>query len=123
MRRAVLFFSFAVTILAADWPQWRGPNRDGISAETGLLSAWPSGGPKAVWKINGLGAGYSSFSIVNGRMYTQGQRGNQEFVMALDVKTGNKIWETPTSRNFRERSRSQRRRAALRRSITANFTR
>ena len=86
--------------VAADWPQWRGPNRDGISSETGLLSAWPSGGPKVVWKISGLGDGYSSFSIVNGRMYTQGQRGKQEFVLALDVKTGNKVWETTTSRNF-----------------------
>ena len=88
------------TLIAADWPQWRGPNRDGISSETGLLTAWPSGGPKVLWRISGLGVGYSSFSIVNGRMYTQGQRGNQEFVLALDVKTGNKLWETITSRDF-----------------------
>jgi outer membrane protein assembly factor BamB len=88
------------TLIAADWPQWRGPNRDGISSETGLLTAWPSGGPKVLWRISGLGVGYSSFSIVNGRMYTQGQRGNQEFVLALDVKTGSKLWETITSRDF-----------------------
>jgi outer membrane protein assembly factor BamB len=88
------------TALAADWPQWRGPNRDGISAETGLLASWPNGGPKVVWKTNGLGVGYSSFAIVKGKMYTQGQRGNQEFVQALDVKTGKKLWETVTSRNF-----------------------
>jgi outer membrane protein assembly factor BamB len=100
MRRITLLLSLAVPLLAADWPQWRGPNRDGISAETGLLAAWPSGGPKVIWRISGLGVGYSSFSIVNGRMYTQGQRGNQEFVLALDVKTGSKVWETPTSRNF-----------------------
>jgi len=100
MRRITLLLSLAVPLLAADWPQWRGPNRDGISSETGLLASWPSGGPKVVWRISGLGAGYSSFSIVNGRMYTQGQRGKQEFVLALDVRTGNKIWETTTSRNF-----------------------
>jgi outer membrane protein assembly factor BamB len=102
MRPIAFLFSFllAWTAYAEDWPQWRGPNRDGISAETGLLSAWPSGGPKVVWRITGLGIGYSSFAIVKGRMYTQGQRGNQEFVIALDVKTGNKIWETPTSRDF-----------------------
>jgi outer membrane protein assembly factor BamB len=100
MRHLILFFSLTLTMLAADWPQWRGPNRDGISTETGLLTSWPSGGPRVVWRIKGLGVGYSSFSIVNGRMYTQGQRGNQEFVIALDVKTGNKVWETPTSRNF-----------------------
>jgi outer membrane protein assembly factor BamB len=96
----VLSLILGFTALAADWPQWRGPNRDGISNETGLLTSWPSGGPKVVWKTTGLGVGYSSFSIVNGRMYTQGQRGNQEFVQALDVKTGKKLWETPTSRNF-----------------------
>jgi outer membrane protein assembly factor BamB len=96
----ILSLILGFTALAADWPQWRGPNRDGISNESGLLTSWPSGGPKVVWKTSGLGVGYSSFSIVNGRMYTQGQRGNQEFVQALDVKTGKKLWETPTSRNF-----------------------
>ena len=96
----------AFNVSAADWPQWRGPNRDGISAETGLLPSWPSGGPKVVWKISGLGEGYSSFAIVKGRMYTQGQRGKQEFVLALDVKTGNKLWETVTSRNFENDSGS-----------------
>src|SRR5580658_11225626 len=101
MRRILfLSFIFALSAIAADWPQWRGPNRDGISSETGLLTSWPSGGPKVVWKIRGLGIGYSSFSIVGGGMYTQGQRGNQEFVLALDVKTGNKLWETVTSRDF-----------------------
>jgi outer membrane protein assembly factor BamB len=102
MRRLPLVLSLilVVSATAADWPQWRGPNRDGISSETGLLTSWPSGGPKIVWRISGLGVGYSSFSIVDGRMYTQGQRGKQEFVLALDVKTGNKLWETVTSRDF-----------------------
>jgi len=102
MRRLplVLTLILAFSAMAADWPQWRGPNRDGISSETGLLSSWPSGGPKVLWKTTGLGIGYSSFSIVGGRMYTQGQRGKQEFVLALDVKTGNKLWETVTSRDF-----------------------
>jgi outer membrane protein assembly factor BamB len=102
MRALPLLISIilASTAPAADWPQWRGPNRDGISSETGLLTSWPSGGPKVVWRISGLGVGYSSFSIVGGRMYTQGQRGKQEFVLALDVKTGNKLWETVTSRDF-----------------------
>ncbi len=85
---------------AADWPQWRGPNRDGISQETGLLSSWPSGGPRVVWQTKGHGQGYSSLAIVKDRIYTQGQRGNQEFVIAFDVKTGNKMWETPTSRAY-----------------------
>ncbi len=85
---------------AADWPQWRGPNRDGISSETGLLASWPAGGPRAVWKTNGLGEGYSSLAIVKGHIYTQGQRGNQAYVFAFDVNTGKKLWETATSRAY-----------------------
>ncbi|MCX6628799.1 MAG: hypothetical protein NTW28_14355, partial [Candidatus Solibacter sp.] len=56
---------------AADWSQWRGPNRDGKSAETGLLAQWPAGGPRLVWKVQGLGEGYSSFAVVGNRLYTQ----------------------------------------------------
>jgi hypothetical protein len=41
-----------------DWPQWRGPKRDGLSTETGLLKQWPSGGPKLLWNVEGLGSGY-----------------------------------------------------------------
>ena len=91
-----------VPAIADDWPQWRGPNRDGKSAETGLLKSWPAGGPPVVWKTAGLGEGYASFSVVKGRLFTQGQRGNQEFVMAFDTSTGKKVWETPTGKAFRE---------------------
>ncbi len=98
----VLFIQFALPAPAADWPQWRGPKRDGTSSETGLLKSWPSGGPKLVWKTQGLGEGYSSFAIVQGRLFTQGQHGNQQFVMALDTSTGKKLWETPTGQPFRE---------------------
>jgi outer membrane protein assembly factor BamB len=100
----ILFFTLiaSVTIRAADWPQWRGPNRDGISSETGLLTEWPAGGPRVLWSIAGLGEGYSSLAIAAGRIYTQGQRGAQELVMALDVKTGARLWETATGQSFRE---------------------
>ncbi len=101
MRRIFPILIFSAVLSAADWPQWRGPNRDGISTETGFLPSWPSGGPPVVWKTNGLGQGYSSLAIANGRIYTQGQRDNQEFILAFDVKTGKKIWETPTSRAYR----------------------
>ena len=53
---------------AANWPQWRGPNRDGISKETGLLKQWPAEGPPLVWKATGAGRGYSSFSVANGKL-------------------------------------------------------
>jgi outer membrane protein assembly factor BamB len=101
MRRLGPVFVFALAAGAADWPQWRGPNRDGISTETGLLASWPPGGPPVVWKTNGLGEGYSSLAIVNGRIYTQGQRNKQEFVLSFDAKTGAKLWETATSRDYR----------------------
>jgi outer membrane protein assembly factor BamB len=93
---------FCVIASAADWPQWRGPNRDGKSAETGLLASWPASGPRLVWKAQGLGEGYSSFAVVGSRLYTQGQQGEQQFVLALDVNTGKQLWKTPSGRSFRE---------------------
>lgn len=87
---------------AADWPQWRGPHRDGISPETGLLESWPAGGPRLVWKIQGLGEGYSSFAVAGDRLYTQGQQGNQEFVLAFDTNTGKQLWKVPNGRAYHE---------------------
>ena len=83
-----------------DWPQWRGPNRDGKSTERGLLKAWPSGGPALVWQAQGVGEGYSSFSVANGRVYTLGARGGTEYVMAFDEGTGKKIWEVAHGDRF-----------------------
>jgi outer membrane protein assembly factor BamB len=80
---------------AGDWPGWRGPNRDGINTETGLAKQWPPAGPPLVWKIKGLGTGYSAPSIANGRIYLMGTVGKQEHVIALDMKDGHKIWSTP----------------------------
>ena len=106
---ALLCLLFAATIAiaqtpaqtnAANWPQWRGPNRDGISKETGLLKQWPAEGPPLVWKATGAGAGFSSFSIANGRLYTMGLRGDREFVIAFDVATGKEAWATPNGRAF-----------------------
>jgi outer membrane protein assembly factor BamB len=92
---------FCVMASAADWPQWRGPGRDGKSAETGLLASWPAGGPRLIWKAQGLGEGYSPFAVVGSRLYTQGQQGDQQFVLALDVSTGKQLWKTPSGRSFR----------------------
>ena len=76
-----LFVSLiGITLHAADWPQWRGPRRDGISAETGLLASWPKEGPRQLWALNGLGEGYSGVSVAAGRVYTQGQRGGRHYV-------------------------------------------
>ncbi|HEX6715520.1 MAG TPA: PQQ-binding-like beta-propeller repeat protein [Pyrinomonadaceae bacterium] len=85
---------------AANWPQWRGPNRDGISKETGLLKQWPTEGPPLVWKASGAGRGYSSFAVVNGKLYTMGLRGDREFVIAIDTATGKEVWATPHGSAF-----------------------
>ena len=98
----ICFLAGNISGFAADWPQWRGPRRDGISPETGLLRAWPAAGPRLVWKTQGLGEGYSTVSVVRGRIYTQGQRGEQQFVLAFDAATGKKQWETPNGRAYRE---------------------
>lgn len=84
----------------AEWSQWRGPNRDGVSPETGLLQDWPAGGPRLAWRATGVGEGYSSFSAAQGRLYTLGARGNTEYVIALDRATGKKVWEYANGRRF-----------------------
>jgi outer membrane protein assembly factor BamB len=82
-------------LLAANWPQWRGPQRDGISKETGLLREWPSEGPKLVWRVDGLGDGYSTPAVVGERIYLVSNEGlDNEFVQALDVSDGKQIWAT-----------------------------
>jgi len=93
--------SQAMAQSAAVWPQWRGPNRDGISKETGLLKQWPADGPPLVWKASGAGSGYSSFSISDGKLYTMGLRGDREYVIAFDVATGKEAWATAHGSAFR----------------------
>lgn len=85
----------------ANWPQWRGPNRDGVSKETGLLKQWPAEGPPLAWKASGAGRGYSSFSVANGKLYTMGLRGDREFVVAFDIATGKEAWSTAHGSAFR----------------------
>ncbi len=90
---------FAVSARAADWPQWRGPNRDGISSEKGLLREWPDGGPKLLWKATGLGEGFSGPAVVGNRLYSMGNADGQEWVFCLDLnQRGKPIWGTPIGR-------------------------
>src|SRR5919106_6012482 len=100
----VFLFLLAAEAMAqpgANWSQWRGPNRDGISKETGLLKQWPADGPPLVWKASGAGGGYSSFSVANGKLYTMGLRGEREYVVAFDVNTGKEAWSTAHGSAFR----------------------
>lgn len=81
--------------LAEDWPQWRGPNRDGISQETGLLKQWPKDGPKLLWQAKELGGGYGAPAIAGDRIFLMSSKGDQEeSVKALDVKDGRLLWST-----------------------------
>jgi outer membrane protein assembly factor BamB len=80
---------------AADWPQWRGPERDGISRERALLKQWPAGGPKLLWQVNDIGDGYSTPVVVGTRLYLMSNRGMEnEFVQALSTKDGKPVWTT-----------------------------
>lgn len=102
-----LFLAVAPTP-AADWPQWMGPNRDGVWAETGLLDAFPAGGPKKLWTV-AIHGGYSGPAVVAGKVYvfdyqrTDGDPTNnptkasaltgKERVLCLDAKTGAELWK------------------------------
>src|SRR4051794_18557664 len=89
------FTSLTLAVAANDWPQWRGPERTGISKETGLLKEWPEGGPKLLWQAKDIGDGYSTPSVVGQRLYLISNRGmDNEFVQARAVKDGEPVWST-----------------------------
>jgi outer membrane protein assembly factor BamB len=75
-----------------DWPQWQGPDRTAVSRETGLLPAWPKGGPPLLWKVNGLGEGFSTPSVAAGRLFLMGNRDQTEYVIALAEDNGKELW-------------------------------
>jgi len=77
---------------ADDWPQFRGPNRDGKSAETALLKKWPQAGPKCLWSVEGLGIGFSSVAVSDGFIYTTGMLDGEGFLFAYDL-AGNLKWK------------------------------
>jgi outer membrane protein assembly factor BamB len=78
-----------------DWPQWRGPERDGISQEGGLLKEWPAAGPKLRWQVNDIGDGFSTPAVVGTRIYLTSNRGMEnEFVQALSAQDGEPVWTT-----------------------------
>jgi outer membrane protein assembly factor BamB len=86
----------------ADWPQWRGPNRDGKSADTGLLQTWPEAGPQRVWLFKNCGAGYGSPAVVGDRLYILGTRNDQEVLLALDATSGEELWQAPIGDIYEE---------------------
>ena len=96
-----LAFALATPIAIAgehDWPQWRGPNRDGHAAPQDLLKQWPDGGPDLKWQVENVGRGYSTVSIVDGHLYTMGARDGDCLAICLAAASGDLVWEKRISR-------------------------
>lgn len=86
--------ALGLSISSAEWTQWRGPDRAGRSAEKNLLKEWPADGPPLVWQCEGLGKGFSSISIAEGRIYTMGEKQGSQWLICLDAKNHTEIWAT-----------------------------
>jgi outer membrane protein assembly factor BamB len=82
----------SLPLFGEDWPQWRGPNRNGISQEKGWLDHWPAEGPKVAWKT-GIGTGFSSFSVAKGRVFSMGNADNTDTVFCFDATSGKPLWK------------------------------
>ena len=91
---ALMPLTIGNTAAEAEWPQWRGPLRNGISSETGLLKQWPANGPTTVWAISNLGEGYGSLAVKADRIYVQGTSGAASAVFCLNRADGKTIWTT-----------------------------
>ena len=107
------FAVLALAFTAADWPQWRGPNRDGVSSEKGLLKSWPEGGPKLLWQSTELGQGYGSPAVVGDKLYVMGSKGmDNEFVQLLNVADGyrSELWPSANTLPF---ARTRRKRLTI----------
>ena len=83
---------------AGDWRQWRGDKRDGHSSDKGLLKQWPQGGPKLLWKTNGIGGGFSSVAVTQDRIFTMGDGPDSSLVYALEEKDGKQVWAAKVGR-------------------------
>lgn len=85
---------------ARDWPQILGPDRNGISGESGLMTGWPKDGPPELWRVAG-GVGMSGLAISGGRLFTMVQKAERQWIVCLDAKTGKEIWETDLAPEYR----------------------
>jgi outer membrane protein assembly factor BamB len=85
---------------AGDWPQWRGPQRDDISQETGLLAKWPADGPPRLWLFENCGEGFSGPAIVGDRLYVLGAREGKELLLCLDATAGTELWNVEIGEKF-----------------------
>lgn len=92
MRTAIAVLLLVETARADDWPHYRGPARNGVSAETGWLDRWPSEGPKILWKAQ-VGLGFSSFAVAGGRVFTIGHAKDEDTLYAFDAEKGALLWK------------------------------
>jgi outer membrane protein assembly factor BamB len=97
---AVFLLVLPLPVRAADWPQWRGPDRSDVAQETGLLKDWPKSGPKLLWTFTDAGTGMAGFAVVGDRLFTMGADDKSEYVFALDLKTHKKAWSTEIGPRF-----------------------
>jgi outer membrane protein assembly factor BamB len=90
-----------------DWPTFRGTDRTAVAPDTGLLTAWPEGGPPLVWEAAGAGRGYASLAIADGKIYTMGDgpstaEDKDEYLLCFDQATGEQLWKTKTGPAWNE---------------------
>ena len=98
----LLILSAAVqSLFAGDWPQFRGSDRSGRSAETGLLQAWPENGPKQAWLSRDIGLGYSGPAIADGKLFILGAKNRDEFLFCLDEQSGKTLWSIEVGKVFK----------------------
>ncbi len=102
----IVFFLFPNLLAGQDIAQWRGPERNGIYPDKGLLDKWAEEGPDLLWKMEGIGKGFSSLSVYNGIIYATGRKDSIEYLTAIEAANGNPIWQIPYGlsprRSFKE---------------------
>lgn len=103
MRRYLILFLASTALWAADWPQWRGAERDGKSPSTGLLREWPEGGPKLAWRAQGFGGGYSSLAVVGDAIYTLGDKDGSQYIFAANRADGAVKWSTKIGPEWKDK--------------------
>ena len=93
-----LMLSVVALQAASDWPQWQGPDRTGVSKETGLMQQWPASGPSVVWTATGLGSGYGSMAVAGNRVFVQGTRAGNSILVAINRADGKEAWSKALGR-------------------------
>jgi len=98
----VLLFTASPTLAKDfDWPQWRGPNRDNLTEETGLLKEWPEGGPQVKWMSREVGLGYAGPAIADGKLLILGSLDGTTSLFAIDPDSGDTLWHSEISEDFK----------------------